>query len=294
MPGRDGPWLQDYSLIEGPTVGQPASERMTWGNRHTARVTVRFLNVSTNNHYKLIRLTRKPRGPRVDPGNGLPHETTGGKDALQWRAEAFAAEARATEAEGKLVSLTENELPILRSANAALKAEVERLREELKSASQEDVVRVGSRLWRCELELDKARAERQPELARVANLNYANGRRVALDEVRQSIAARIAETGPGERVPSAQGTGWERDGSGAWFASCCTPPPEPAAVFDPPLHEVTMRDGTKRATITHADKMRRDADRAAAADPAAKPVCCCDPRQLGHHGICPLAKRAGS
>jgi len=39
--------------------------------------------------YSLRRLTRKPRGPRVDPGNGLPHETTGGKDALMWRRAAF-------------------------------------------------------------------------------------------------------------------------------------------------------------------------------------------------------------
>jgi chromosome segregation ATPase len=39
------------------------------------------------------------------------------------------------------------------------KEESARLREALKEASQEDVVHVGSRLWRCETELTKARAE---------------------------------------------------------------------------------------------------------------------------------------
>lgn len=62
-----------------------------------------------------------------------------------------------------------------------LEAEVERLKEELKSAQQEDVVQVGSRLWRAELELGNVRAER--DSLRIDKLNAETERYAATAKI---------------------------------------------------------------------------------------------------------------
>src|SRR5580692_9976832 len=94
-----GGWLSELDPDSFTTV---TVDRARFDCREIALMYLHSWRSGVPGDGRLVRLTRKPRGPRADPSNGLPHETAGGKDALMWRAEAEAAEARATEAEGLL------------------------------------------------------------------------------------------------------------------------------------------------------------------------------------------------
>jgi hypothetical protein len=127
-----------------------------------------------------------------------------------------------------------------------LRAEVARLREALKS---EDVVQVGSRLWRCEKELDKARAEvQQLKSAHECREAYvAEARREERAKVLAEVELKVdtywrnpphgspwetlrhwlsAQGGntvfqpKPEAKPERNSVGWDKYIPGTWFASC--------------------------------------------------------------------------
>lgn len=140
------------------------------------------------------------------------------------------------------VKVPRSVLALQTERDAAL-AEVERLKGELSLASEEDVVRVGSRLWRCEGELLKSRVEVERlkvHLAEALDLRAgveAKARRSAFQKALEAwnsgvqgsyedwLKARIAECGRAIRAEAAEKERGElraqRDKLAACLEECC-------------------------------------------------------------------------